>query len=852
MFALALRGVAARKLRTGLTALAVLLGVALMAGTYVLTDTINHSFDQIFEQGSKGTDVAIVPKSAVDLQSGDNPAFDASLLTRVRQVPGVRTAAGSIFSTGVTIFDSKGKRVGSEQAPAFGSSAQPKPFDPYTYSKGRPPQTADEVAVDALTGRKEGYRVGDRIKVGGEQPAREYRVTGLAKFGNVSSFGGATVAIFTLAEAQRVTGKQGKFDQIQVAAAPGFSSQALKRAIQRVMPPTVAVRTGHENAEQQASDIQDDLSFLKTALLIFAGVALFVGAFTIFNTFSITVAQRTREFGMLRTLGASRRQVMASVVGEASVIALIGSGLGLVAGFGAASLLNAMFKAAGIDLPNTGNVVEGRTIVVSLVVGIAVTLVAAIVPAVRATRVTPMEALRESGQSGGERRGRLVTVLAVLLLTAGLALMLVGLFADSGTNATLAMLLGGGALIFLAVGLLSPRLVRPIASLVGRPLERLRGLTGRLARENTVRNPGRTAVTAAALMIGLALVTFVAVFAAGFKGSIDDAIGKAIQGDLLLQNEDNFSPIPVAAGEQARRVPGVAGVSSLWFDQAKVHNTGKTSFMAGFDPRTIRSVVKLDWKKGSDATLARMGPRSAVIDEHWGKNHDIGVGDDLDVLTPADKRVTYQVIGSIKDNANLYGDFIVTSQAMASDFHERRPAMTFIDLANGADAGAVRERLDALIAAQFPVVDVLNQKELKDKQANNINKLLGLLYALLALAVIVSLFGIVNTLTLSIYERTRELGLLRAIGMSRRQVRRVVRYESVITALIGAVVGSVLGVLLAALASRPLASEGFVLKLPVATLLVLLVLAALAGVLAAILPARRASQLEVLDALAYE
>jgi putative ABC transport system permease protein len=342
------------------------------------------------------------------------------------------------------------------------------------------------------------------------------------------------------------------------------------------------------------------------------------------------------------------------------------------------------------------------------------------------------------------------------------------------------------------------------------------------------------------------------VFAAGIRGSIDSAIAKTFQGDLLLQNQDSFSPIPAAAPGQVGDVEGVEAVSSLIFKEANVRETGERSFVSGIDPNTVRAVLEFDWKEGSDATLSTLGRRDALVEKSWAEDNGIDVGDTIHLTTPTGKHVAYLLEGSFEDDAYLYGDFVVTSAAMRGDFGEHRPFLTFIKLAGDADPAAVRERLDALVDERFPVVDLLDQAELKEKQADQINQLVGLLYALLSLAVVVSLFGIVNTLTLSIYERTRELGLLRAIGMSRAQVRRVVRYESVITALIGAVLGSLLGVFFAVIVSRPLADEGFILSFPVGTLLVLLVLAAIAGVLAAILPARRASRLDVLEALAYE
>ena len=854
MLRVALRGVFARKLRAVLTALAVFLGVALMTGTYVLTDTFTNSFGQIFSESNKGVDVAVVPREIVESESGAQPPpIPARVLDEVRKVDGVAEAAGGVFVMGVSLIDADGDRIGTTQAPAFGASVQPERFDPFEYAEGRPPSSNSEVAIDKLSADKEDLSVGDRVTVSGQEAAREYEIVGVATLGEVDSFGGATVAILPLGEVQRLGDRVGEFDQISIAAEEGVTPDELKRRVASVMPPEVEVRTGEENAAQETEDIEDDLSFLKIGLLIFAWVALFVGAFTIFNTFSITVAQRTREFGMLRTLGASRRQVLTSVMVEALVIGVIGAALGALAGIGVAGALNALFKAIGFELPNTGNVVKTRAIVLPLAIGVFVTVLAAMIPAWRATRVSPMEALSDHLTPTPRRRRRIVTGLAVLLSVGGVVAICIGLFGGIDSASQAASLLGLGAvLLFFGTALLSPRLVQPLASVVGIPLERVRKLSGRLARENAVRNPGRTATTAAALMIGLALVTFVAVFAAGLKGSIDDAIDKSFTSDLTLQHEDGFSPIPNAAETAVAAVEGVDAVSSIRFGDAQVEETGDNSFITAVDPKGAGGVLAFDWEEGSDDTLAQMGRTDALIDQAWGTDNDIGIGDKLTVTTPTGREVVYSVRGEIRDTADLYGDFVITRESIEKDFRQRQDGMILIGFDDAADPDAVRAEVERIVDRDFPVVEVLDQEGVKDKIGQQIGQLVNLLYALLSLAVIVSLFGIVNTLTLSIYERTREIGLLRAIGMSRRQVRRVIRYESVITALLGALLGSVLGTFFAVIVSRPLADEGFTLAFPVLTLFLLFVLAVLAGIVAAILPARRAARLDVLEALAYE
>jgi putative ABC transport system permease protein len=849
--AVALKGLAARKLRALSTVLAVLLGVALVAGTYILTDTINRSFDDIFTTALEGTDVVVTPREIVSQETSEPPPFSESLLGDVREVPGVAKAEGGIFSL-VRITDANGEPLGQGFAPQFVTSTSSAPFDPLTYVDGRPPRDADEAAIDSSNAERSDIAIGDRIGLVGDGPLRELEVVGINKLGDTSTGGSSTVTL-TLPEAQRVSGKVGELDQISVAAAPDVSPERLGRRIADVVPSDVQVETGAQNAQRLTDDIESDLGFLQIALLAFAGVALVVGAFQIFNTFSITVAQRIREFGLLRTLGASRRQILGAVLLEAIAIGLIGSLLGLAAGVGMASLLNALFEALGIDLPSTGLVFATRTVVVSLVLGLGITLLSAVVPALRATRVSPMAALLEAALPESRRRGRVLAVVAGLLGAGGLALLLLGLFGDVESSGSAAAMMGAGsAAILFSASLYSPALVRPLASLVGLPLERLRGLTGRLARENAMRKPGRTAVTSAALMIGLALVVFVTVFAAGINRSIATAIDTNFQGDVTIQSTDGFSPIPSSVASEVQDIDGVADVASIRYSYAKVDGEAGQQRIAGVDPATIGDVFQFEFVDGSEQTIRGLGEGEAVVDEAYASSNGLEVGDELSVLTPTGTRGAFEIVGEVEDRTDFLGSFVITQAAMAEDFGETRDTYVLVATSPGADAAVVERRVKRLVDTRYPSAEALDQDELKQSQEEQVGALLGLVYALLSLAVIVSIFGIVNTLALSIHERTRELGMLRAIGMTRRQVRRIIRYEAVITALIGAVLGTVLGVLFAALISRPLADEGFELAYPVVQLILILAFAALAGVLAAIGPARRAAKLDILDALAYE
>jgi putative ABC transport system permease protein len=847
----AIKSLWARKLRALGTTVAVFVGVSLIAGTYVITDTINKAFDEIFHDSLKGTAVVITNKQPVTQQTNTSTSFPAGVLAKVRSVPGVKLAAGTIF-TGGGIFNGD-KAVGSQFSPKFISATLPPQIETLKTVEGHRPTNAHEATLDKAAADDAGLSVGDPIRIAGERRVRTYRLVGLTELGG-ASFGGASIAQLTLPEAQFITGNIGRFNQISVGLNPDVSPDELRDRIERVVPPTLRVETAEQNANRSTNEIHDALSFLPIFLGVFAAVALIVGAFVIFNTFSITVSQRVREYGLLRTLGASRRQVLASVFIEAALIGLAGALTGVLGGLLFAKGIESLFKALGIGLPTTALVVATRTVVVSLVIGILVTLVAVLNPALRSTRVPPIAAMQELDLTASRRRSIVTVAIAWLLMLGGLALVLVGLFANIKDSGQAAILLGGGAaLVLFGVSLYSPRLVRPLAGAIGAPLERLRGLTGRLARENSQRNPSRTAATAAALMIGLALVSFVTVFAAGLKASIADAIDNSFQGQLEIQNTNGFDPIPTAVGTAVRQIPGVQTVSTLQSTQVKVDGVGGKPRASGLDPATANQVLKLDFQgDASEQTLRNLTSSETIVDRSFADSNGLQVGDTIHTLGQTGNRASFRVVGEVKDNADLLGSLVVTQEAMARDFAVTQDTFDFVKLAPGANASTVQDRIDTLLTRQFPTSQVLNQQQLKQNQENQINPLLGLVYALLSLAIVVSLFGIANTLALSIYERTRELGMLRAVGMSRRQVRRMVRYESVITALIGAVLGMVLGLIFAALLSVPLRDQGFVLSYPVGQLVFILIVAALAGVVAAIAPARRASRLDVLQALAYE
>jgi putative ABC transport system permease protein len=850
MMRVSLRGLRARPVRTVLTALAVVLGVAMISGTYVFTDTINRSFSEVFKQANNGTDVVVAPKKVDKDFAGDPPPLDERLVPRVQAVDGVGTAAGSAEGN-VSIRDAKGDRVGG--AINLVVTHQPGPLDSFHFVSGRAPRTPSEVALSEKAFADAHFKLGDSVRIVGDEGAQRYTLVGSARFGDADTVAGYPAAIATLPTAQALTGKRGKVDTISAAGRDGVTAPGLRADIEDALAGApVEVRTGTQDAAQRTSDLGDEFSFIRIALLVFGGIALFVGAFVIYNTFTITVAQRTRELALLRTLGASRRQVLRSVVLEAGIIGLLASLLGLLGGLLLAPGLRGLLKLIGADLPGTASVIATRTIVVALVVGVLVTVLASLVPALRATRIAPVVALRE-GLTAEPRTSRKRIAFAALLCLVGGGVLAYGLFGGTSGSGAAALLGGGAMLVFLGVALLSPQLVRPIAWVVGSPLQRLAGVSGRLARENTTRNPARTAVTAAALMIGVTFVAFVTIFAAGLRGSIDRAVDRAFAGDLTVASKSGFDTTPPALADAVRRVPGVGAVSSIRFSQAKVAGKHGTTSVAGIDPATLAGTYTLKWKEGSDATLSRLGSDGVLADVGFSKHAKIG--DRVRMLTPSGKRLTYTVRGILDEGSQfglLGGGLVVANAVMRDDFDAKEDSFVFLRFAGGAAPATTRAAIDRVLKARFPEAETQDRGQVKKAQAGQINQLLYLIYALLALSIIVAFFGIINTLALSIFERTRELGLLRAIGTSRRQVKRIVRLEAVITSLIGATLGLVLGVAFALAISRPLEDEGFRLTFPLTTLALLVVVAAAVGILASLWPARRAARLDVLQALAYE
>ena len=853
-----IQGLWGRRVRTALTALAVVLGVAMVSGTYVLTDTIKQAFDGLYEDSYQNTGAVISGREVVKNAASGKATVPDSLVPQVKALPGVASAAGAIYDVSGTtdlaqLIGRDGKKLGQTNSPHFGWGFEPNQprFNPLTLTSGNWAASPDEVVIDNGVAKNDNYKVGDRISVSAEGPTREFRISGVAKFGSVDSIGGATFAVFNVPTAQDVLGKRGELDQIFMAAKQGVSDGDLVKQAEPLLPSSAEVRTGAEQSKADAQETNDSFAFIQYFLLAFAAIALIVGSFVIFNTLSMTLAQRVRELATLRTLGASRKQVMRAVLLEGFITGLFAAVVGLFLGFLLAKGLDAFFKAIGVDLPSQGTVLATRTVVVSLLIGVGITVLATISPARKATRIPPIAAVRE-GATLPQSRIASHPVTATVVLGLAVVALAIGLFAGLDTGPAL-ILIGLGCLaLFIGVGLVSGRLVRPLAAALGAPGERFGGAPGQLARENATRNPARTARTAGALMIGLALVTLVATLGAGLKSTDRHALKDQVRADYVVTSDNGYDPFTASAGDAVADVPGVAVASSVRNDQASAF--GSDSSVTGVDPSTIGQVYDYHWDKGSDTVLLSLGFDGAIVRKAFADDHDLNVGSQFNITTPQGKRVPLEVRGIYEPPAEeldpLLGDLTIAQRAFDVHFPRPKDLFSFVDTNDGVTSGQTAALERAL--GPFPDTVVRSKDGWIEERAGGLDMILNIFYVLLALSIVVSLFGMVNALALSVFERTRELGMLRAVGLTRRQTRRMIRWEGVITALIGAALGIPLGILLAAVVTQALHDLDVTFALPVAIIVAFAFVAMIAGILAAALPARRAARLNVLEALHYE
>ncbi|MGB8649770.1 MAG: FtsX-like permease family protein [Mycobacteriales bacterium] len=851
----ALQGLVAHRFRLFATALAVTLGVAFTAGTLVLTDTVTRTFDGLFGDVYKGTDVVVrgAEQFAGPGGSGAQRArVPASLLETVRRVDGVKAADGGVLGY-ARLVDKHGKAIGNPTngAPTLGYGwSTVSALNPFPLRSGRAPQAPDEVVIDAKSARDAHFHLGDRTTVLVQGPPQSVRIVGIAGFGSADSPGGASVVAFRTDVAQRLIAEPGKYDDISAVADSGVSQKELTKRVAAVLPKGTEAVTGAAVTKESQDLAHQSLSFFTTFMLVFAVVALLVGAFMIFNTFSITVAQRTRENGLLRALGASRRQVLSAVLLEALAVGIIASVLGLASGIAVAAGLKSLLDALGLSIPAGSLVVGTRTVVLSLVAGIGVTLFAALSPARKAAKVSPVAAMQAHiiGSTGYGSKERVAV--GVTVLAAGTGALFTGLFADIANRV---LVVGIGALlVFFGVSVLGRTISLPLSRAIGAPLPRARGVTGDLARENAMRNPKRTAASASALMIGVGLVGFITIFVASSKASVNAVIDRAFTGDLVVdsgagQGQGLDGGIDPALAQRLNALPEVAAASGVRVGAAQVD--GKVVQLAAVDPATGFQVMDVRPLQGSPSGLVAVN--AIAVHKDTAKDKGLKIGDTVPVRF-RDTGVRQLRVALIYGERSPAGDWFLGKAAYEANFANRLDVQVYVKKAPGTSVAQARAAVERVTAA-YPGVKIMDEKEFGKSISAPLDQMLALVYALLGLAIIIALLGIGNTLALSIMERTRELGLLRAVGMTRRQLRSMVRWESVIIAVQGTLLGLLIGVFLGWALVRALHDQGVeVFSLPTASLAVVIVLGALAGMVAAVLPSRRAARLDVLRAVATE
>jgi ABC-type antimicrobial peptide transport system permease subunit len=848
MFRAAWRSLVAHKLRLVLSVLAIALSVGFIVGTFIFSDTLNKTFTDLFAQTT--TDVVVTPESDFEGsgQAGEVLTLPADLLDTVQQVPGVATAEGAVFADGVAIVGSDGEPVGQSGAPQFGSNwSDDEDVTPYRLIDGQGPTAAGQVAIDSVSAEAGDLSVGDSVRLVTPTGEVEADLVGIFRFGTSGNLAGATIAAFDTPTSQGLLlGGEDAFTEIDAVADDGVSQAELASAVSQVTGPGVTVRTGDEVADDAAQSFTEDLAFLNIFLAAFGFIALFVGAFLIWNTFSMLTSQRTRELALLRAVGATRGQVIRSVLAEALVVGSVGAALGCLLGFGVVAALKALFGAFGLDLGTTPLAIEASSFLVGVLPGIAFTIVAALFPAFRASRIPPVAALRDDATIP-QRSLRVRAIVGGVVLVLGVGVLVAGA-ATAGANG--ASLVGLGVfLTMIGVIVFSAVLTAPVSRGIGWPLPRTFGTVGRLAVDNAARQPRRSAATASALMIGLALVSAMTVFAASTTDSLNAAIDRVIGAEFIV-GTDTQRPFPRAVADEIEPLDDVAVVSRSTFVEGLV-DTGEgeppTTFVTAVDPTNLDQVVDLTFTDGS---LGDLGDDGVLVDRTTAEGADLTVGDTVD-FTFATGKGSFDVVG-IYEPAGFFSGYVLTNQGLESTGVRIGDTFVYVKAEDGADLDSLRSEIEAVLAG-YPGVTVQSQAELKEQIQSSVNQVLAVIVALLGLAVIIAILGIVNTLYLSVLERTREIGMLRAVGTSRRQVRGMIVLESMVIALFGAVLGVALGVGFATALQRTVSDLGInVLSIPWVSLVLYLVIALVVGALAALWPARRAARLDVLRAVTTE
>lgn len=840
MFRVAFKNLLAHKFRSVALVFTVVLGVSFVVGTYVLTDTITNVFDDIFSEVYKGTDVTVRHTSELGLDAV-RPPIPESLLADVQQVDGIRIAEGDVFVLGVDIIDADGDRVGNPMAPSFGTSwTKDAELTPFVLREGRPPQGTNEVVIDAQAYETGNFHVGDTIRLVTSSGPRSFTLVGVAGFGRASNLAGATISIFELDAAQQILGRVGQFDSINIAAKDGVSVDQLQERVGAVLSPEYEAINSTELTNESNASVASALGYFRTFMLVFAFIALFVGVFIIYNTYSIVIAERTRELALVRALGATGLSVMGSVLAEALITGFLAAGLGVGAGVLIALALRSLLDAVGFSMPSGDLVLLGRTVLIALVGGPLVTALASIVPAIRASRVAPVVAMSQA--SASRRSTAMRNIVGATLATVGVALVLIGL--DQGTLSAVGV---GVASLFIGVAMLAPLLSRPVVTALGAPVEHGFGVAGTLARQNARRTPRRTGATASALMIGTALMAGSFILSRSITESVDKAVTGSAVADLVIATDSQLG-FSAALADEVTAMPAVRSVAPLRIARFKIGTATKTLLALPTEALDVSSpdlALDVGLDQGDITQLPNAG---IAVQTDVARDHDWAIGDSITVTMPTGDQELRLV--ATYDQNTLVGDYVVDLTTFDRAYANSNDNLVLIGLTDDSMLDTVKADIKQITEANYPGLRVEDRDEYVASTKAQVAQFTNLITALLVLAVFIALLGVLITMLLSVSERTRELGLLRAVGMSRRQTRSTVRWEAAIVSMFGAMLGLALGTFFGLALVRALNSKGVTeTVVPIWTLVVLAGVIALLGVAASVYPARRAARLNVIAAV---
>ncbi len=840
MFRLSLKMTLARKGRLLLTSLAIILGTSFLSGTTIFSDTINSTFDRLFTDVFRDVDAYVRSTDSVDTGFGEQRAPSAvSALDTILKVKGVSAAVGDMQSY-ARVIDKDGKPIGQDQGPpTFGGIASESSAGLWSVEDGRLAVGPKEMMLDRETAEKGKFEIGDTVRVNALSGTREFTLVGIANYGDVSSPGGATFALFDQPTASEFLLKPGFVDAFLIKGDGTLSDEELAKAIDAALPADAKLETltGAEITEETTSQIKTVLGFFTTFLTAFSYIALGIGCFVIYNVFSITAAQRQRESALLRAIGASRRQVTNSLLVEALIVGVLGSVIGFVAGIGLSRALSALLNAIGLEIPTSGLTIETGAITRTVLIGTVITILSAILPALRSGRVPPVAAMRDTALDTVQKLTRRVAI-GLVLISAGA----VGLFA--AMNDAPVAILGLGVLgVFAGVLVIGPALSKPVAVLLGKPVAMLRGVTGAMSQQNAARNPKRTARTAAPVLIGVALVTAFTALAASIKSEIRESIGSSFRGDYALSvNSRGFGGIPISITDQLTQLAEVDKATGVGFIAAKVGD--ESPFVLVFNPKTADGLYDLEMVEGAQKGLTK---NEILVEADKALDKNLSVGSSVQVTLVDGRSMQLTVAGTYTD---AYGNYAVSRELFEGSNTPLFDSFVYIKSADGVSDENARTAISA-VSEDLGIGKLESRDEYIDTQAGQVDQFLALIYGLLFLSVIIAIVGIIITLLLSVFERRREIGLLRAVGMTRSQVRTMVRWESVITSLFGAVTGVVLGILTGIVIVVSLNDSGFsAFTLPIANTIIILVGAFVIGVIAAVFPAWRATRTNIISSIA--